>query len=179
MLLIAVAFVLALQAPAWMMDRAPNVVHRVHQGPFDGRTTVWLKLTPRADDPRVSPTTFVFIAEFDGKQPRSRPSVTLQIETDVRFYPLVQRTPTLRWTIDSNRPVDLLAAGEPTSLRYCCGDDAAIPVGATVALSAARLDRLSMATTVSGIAFGVPFSLDRAQLRAVDELRRQLLPQSL
>lgn len=177
MLLIAVVCVLALQAPAWMMDQVPNVVHRVHRGPFEGRTTVWVKLTPKADDPRVSPTTFVFTAEFDGRQPRSRPSVTLQIDTDVRVYPLVQRTPTLRWTIDRDRPLDLLAAGEPTSLRYCC-DDAAIPVGAAVALSAPRLDRLSRAETVSGTAFGVPFSLDMAQLRAVDEFRRQLLPQS-
>jgi hypothetical protein len=53
MLMFATAFVLALQAPAWMMDWAPNVVHRIHQGPFDG------------------------------KQPRTRSPVTLQIETDV------------------------------------------------------------------------------------------------
>jgi hypothetical protein len=174
----AAALLLALQALGpWTQDGTQNIVRRAHQGPFDGRTTVWLRLAPRAPDPRVSPTTFVFVADFAGKQPRARPPVTLHVESDVRVYPLLARVPRFSLTIDEAPPIDLLAPGEQTSLAYCCGDSP-IPTGATVPLSASRLDRLAAAGSVSGDALGVRFTLDRSQLRAVAEFLHALLPES-
>jgi hypothetical protein len=158
----------------WTRDISENVVRSVHRGPFDGRTSIWLRLYPRAADPRVAPTAFLFIAEFPGRSPRTRPPVTWQVDTGLRFYPLVQRVARLHLSIDANRPIDLLAAGEPASIGHCCDD--APPTSATIALSPERLDRLAAATTVTGDAFGVPFTLDRVQLRAIAEFRRNILP---
>jgi len=185
----------------WERDTSENVLRQVHQGAFDGRTTMWVRLRPKANDPRVAPTVFVFAAEFPGRSPRTRPPVTWQIDTDVRVYPLVQRVPRLHLFIDHGRVMDLLEEEEPTvaqgrvdkgapptpsnpegvrarnSVGYCCGDTA-IPTSVTVALSAGRLDRLAAATSVTGTALGVPFTLDRRHLDVIAEFRRRLLPGS-
>src|SRR5262245_13725896 len=147
-------------ARPWERDASENVLRQVHQGAFDGRTTVWVGIRPKADDPRVAPTTFIFAAEFPGKSVRTRPPVTCQVETNVSVFPLVPRVPRLDLSIDRGRLIDLVAAGEPSSIGYCCGDTA-IPTSVTVALSADRLDRLAAATSVAGNALGVPFTLDR------------------
>jgi len=129
----------------WTRDVSENVVRRVHRGPFEGHTTLWVRLAPKAKDPKVSPSSFVLVAEFMGKHPRTRPEVTLHVATDVRFYPLIARVARLRMTIDGDRPIDFLAPGEATSIGYCC-DDGIIPTSAVAALSAARLDRLASAS---------------------------------
>ena len=161
----------------WTRDVSENVVRRVHRGPFEGHTSLWVRLAPKAKDPTVSPSSFVLVAEFKGKHPRTRPAVTLHVATDVRFYPMIARVARLRMTIDRDRPIDFLAPGEPTSIGYCC-DDASIPTSAIVALSAGLLDRMATGTTVSGDILGVPFVLDSTQLNAIAEFRRSLLPGS-
>lgn len=161
----------------WTRDVSENVVRRVHRGPFEGHTTLWVRLAPKAKDPKVSPSSFVLVAEFKGKQPQTRPGVTMHVATDVRVYPLVTRVARLQMTIDRDRPIDFLAPGESTSIGYCC-DDASIPTSAIVALSAGRLDRLARATSVSGDILGVPFTLDSAQLKAIGEFRRNIVPDS-
>lgn len=161
----------------WTRDVSENVVRRVHRGPFEGQTTLWVRLAPRAKDPKVSPSSFVLVAEVEGKHPRTRPAVTLHVATDVRFYPLIARVARLHMTIDGDRPIDFLAPGEPTSIGYCC-DDVTIPTNAIAALSADRLDRLATATTVSGDILGVPFVLDSSQLKAIAEFRRNIVPDS-
>ena len=161
----------------WTRDVIENVVRRVHRGPFEGHTTLWVRLAPKAKDPKVSPSSFVLVAEFKGKLPRTRPAVTLHMATDVRFYPLIARVARLHMTIDGDRPIDFLAPGERTSIGYCC-DDGTIPISAIAALSAGRLDRLARATSVSGDILGVPFTLDSAQLKAIAEFRRSIVPDS-
>ena len=178
MLIAALALMLGLQVPmAWTLDAKENVVLRVHQGPFEGRTMLWVRLAPKAKAPKLSPSSLVLVAEFKGKQPRSRPNVTLHVATDVRFYPLISRVARLQMTIDRDRPIDFLAPGEPTSIGYCC-DDASIPTSAIVALSDGRLDRLGVARSVTGDILGVPFTLDGAQLNAIAEFRRSIVPAS-
>ena len=178
MLIALSALFLALQAPmAWTLDATQNTVRRVHTGPFEGLTMLWVRIAPKAQDPSVSPTSLVLVAEFKGKQPRMRPNVTMHVATDVRFYPLVARVARLQMTIDRDPPIDFLAPGERTSIGYCC-DDGAIPTSAIAALSAGRLDRLAIATTVSGDILGVPFVLDSTQLNAIAEFRRSVVPDS-
>ena len=184
----------------WERDTSENVLRQVHQGAFEGRTTVWVRIRPKADDPHVAPTTFVFVAEFPGTSVRARQPVTWQVETNVKYYPLLQRTARLEVSIDGAPPVDLLAEEGPSvaqghankgapatpsnpvgvrangSVGYCCGDTP-IPTSVTVALSADRLDRLAAATSVSGNALGVPFTLDRQQLDVIAGFRRRLLPE--
>src|SRR6185436_14921360 len=79
----------------WERDTAENAVRQVHQGAFEGRTTVWVRIRPKAGDPRVAPTTFVFVAEFPGKSVPTRPPVTWQVETNVSVFPFVPRVPRL------------------------------------------------------------------------------------
>lgn len=99
MLIVTSALMLALQAPvAWALDPAENVVRRVHEGPFEGRTMLWVRLAPKAKDPSLSPSSFVLVAQFEGKQPRTRPGVALHAETNVRFYPL-----SVLFTLDSTQ----------------------------------------------------------------------------
>ena len=162
----------------WERDSSENTVRQVHQGLSGGRTTMWMRVHPKADDPRATPTTFVFIAEFPGRSPRARPSVTWHIETNVKDYPQLRRMARLEVSIDGIPPTNLLAEGEPASVRYCCPGATSLPVSATVALSAERLDRLAAAQSVIGIALGVPFTIDTQQLAAIAEFRRRLLPDS-
>lgn len=164
-------------ARPWLLDLSENVVRRVHRGAFDGRTAIWVRLLAKADDGVPPASSFLFVAEFAGKSPRARPPVTWQVDTNVQVYTLVQRVARLHVAIDGGRPIDLLAPGEQWSVGYCC-DDAAVPASATVALSAERLDRLAAAATVSGDAFGVRFTLDAAQLRALAQFRTEILPPS-
>src|SRR5436190_7820099 len=159
----------------WARDTSENVLRQVHQGAFDGRTTMWVRVRPKSDDPLVAPTAFAFVVEFVGSAARTRPPVTWQIDTDVRFYPQIQRVPRLDLSIDGAPPINLLAPGEPSSVGYCCGDTA-IPASVSVALSVERLDHLAAARSVSGNALGVPFALDRRQLQAIAEFRRRLPP---
>ncbi len=178
MLTAVFALILALQAPmAWALDPAQNVVRRIHEGPFEGHTMLWVRLAPKAKDPSVSPSALVLVAEFKGKHPRTRPDVTMHVATDVRVYPLIARVARLQITIDRDPPIDFLAPGGGTSIGYCC-DDGAIPTSAISALSAGRLDRLAIATTISGDILGVPFVLDGTQLKAIAEFRRSILPDS-
>ena len=178
MLIAATALFLALQGPmAWTLDATQNAVRRVHSGPFEGITMLWVRLAPKAQDPSVSPSSLVLVAEFKGKQPRTRPDVTMHVATDVRVYPLIARAARLQMTIDRDPPIDFLAPGERTSIGYCC-DEGAIPTSAIAALSAARLDRLATAALVSGDILGVPFVLDSTQLKAIAEFQRSILPDS-
>jgi hypothetical protein len=164
----------------WERDATEDVVRVNHQGPFEGRTTMWVRVHPKADDPRVAPTTFVFASEFAGRSPRTRPAVTWYIETNVKYYPLLQRTVRFEVSIDGVPPINLLARGEPTSVGYCCGgdDNGSLPASVTIALSAERLDRLAAAKSVRGNALGVPFTVDQRQLTAIAEFRQRLLADS-
>jgi hypothetical protein len=172
----ALALLLALQMPyPWAVESQQNVVRRLHAGPFDGRTTVWLRVIPLANDVGVSPTTFVFVAEFPGREPRARPAVTLWISSDVRFYPLTPRIARLWLRVDDDAPIDFLAPTEHTTLSSS-GDDAPVLSGALVGVSAPRLDRMAEARSIAGDVLGVPFHLDQPQRAAIAAFRDSLLP---
>jgi hypothetical protein len=178
MLIAVTALLFALQAPtAWTIDATQNAVRRVHQGPFEGRTMLWVRLAPKAQDPSVSPSALVLVAEFEGKHPRTQPVVTLHAATNVHFYPLLARVPRLRITVDRGVAIDFVAPGESGSVGYCCGE-ASIPTSVTAQLSAVRLERLASANSVTGDVLGVPFTLDRAQLAAIAAFRRAIVPDS-
>lgn len=161
----------------WERDVSENVVRQAHRGPFDGHTSLWVRVRPKADDPRAAPTTFLFVAEFPGKVPRTRPQVTWQADTNFSLYPLVPRVPRFDLSIDGGPLTDLLATGGTSPIGYCC-DDNYLPASATVALRADLLDGLASATSATGNALGLPFTLDRQQLDVIAEFRRRLLPAS-
>jgi hypothetical protein len=164
-------------APAWVSDTtSQNVVRRVHTGPFDGHTTVWVRIVPHAVDPRVSPTTFIFVAYFPGWQPRVRPDVEWRLSSDLRVYPLTPRAARVTLALNGKAPHDFSAPGEPTSLTYCC-DEGSVPAGASIRLRPGHLDELARARAIRGDALGIPFALDRAQIEAIAAFRAALLPE--
>lgn len=170
------AAMLTISAPqAWMLDRSESVVRTLHQGPVDGRTSVWVRVTPTGPGGEPGPTGLVFVAEFPGRTPPPDVAVRLHVMSDVHISPLVPRIEKLQVVLDDRPAVDLLAPGEGAVIAHCCGDlISPIPIGATITLRPARLAQLAGASAISGNAFGVPFSLSAAQVQSIKAFRNAI-----
>lgn len=170
-LLIAAALLSSTTQP-WLLDPAESVVRRVHTGPADGRTTIWIRLKPRMAGGAAGPTDLVFVAEFPGRSAPADVPVRLHVMSDVRVSPLVPRVPRLELSVDDGVVLDLLAPSEGAVLAHCCGElISPIPIGATVTLRPERLDELAGASTVTGNALGVPFVLSAAEVASIRAFR--------
>ena len=170
--LVIAAALLSSTTQPWLLDPAESVVRRVHTGPVDGRTTIWIRLKPRLVGGAPGPTDLVFVAEFPGRSAPANVAVRLQVMSDVRVSPLVPRVERLELSLDRGVVLDLLAPGEGAVLAHCCGEMISpIPIGATVTLRPGRLDELAGTSAVSGNALGVPFILSAAEVESIRAFR--------
>lgn len=170
-LVIAATLVSSTMQP-WLLDPAEAVVRRVHTGPVDGRTTIWIRLKPRMVGGAPGPTDLVFVAEFAGRSAPANVAVRLQVMSDVRVSPLVPRVGRLELDLDGGAVLNLLAPEEGAVLAHCCGEMISpLPIGATVTLRPGRLDALAGASAISGNALGVPFILSAAEVESIRAFR--------